>query len=483
MNLSRSRDGAIPCLVLTHGRDDIMQESLASIVDCDARLEIDVVHNPSATEEGTFLDAAKTYVSLGKIHSLTVFDENISNNAVLLYLIDNLDRYSADRVVISDGDIVAPPSLIEEQLSILDRHSQLLACGLRLDASAWHESLSIKKDLVERFNTPRFEEPDFVNTATGMWMTMFRGPELASILRTIVDNRLRLTDGHVKNLGAALFQKQWVATKDSIGRELNRERPDYYETKAVSTQGFTDHSPEPPGSNYATWNHDWVVPASRWQGDQHERVSFEPLPPALPRFRGPLDQDPVVDELSSGRLTYERGYLANHLMRASRPGLAFVVCNGQRLTGLPRLADRSALFISTQSEPGETITKLVDVDCGAVLIGHEAQECRSILTTMQRFVGAGTLLHGIVFRAEAVRHQIAAGDRTAFSHMPSILRRQATVLAGSECPGALEAEIESLVGRLWSDEALANWYDGRCQSLDLSASAKNPHFAYFRVKL
>lgn len=474
---------SIPCLVLTHGHDDINRESLTSIINCDPRLEIDVVHNPSGAESGSFISFARECVGRNDIRSFTLFDENISNNAVLLFLLENLERYKANRVVISDGDIVAPKSLVQEQLSVLDAHSNVLACGLRLDASAWDDSLSIKKDLVERFNTARFEEADYVNTATGMWMTMFRGPELVAILQTIRDNRLRLTDGQIKNLGAALFQKQWVATKRSLGRELNRERPDYYDTKAVSTRGFADHSPEPPGSNYATWNHDWVVPARRWHGGEQERVSFPQLPRALPRFRGTLEEDPVVKGLRSGQIRYDKGYLANHLMRATRPGLAFVTCEGQCLSGLPRLPDRSALFISPQPEPGETIASLTEVDCGPVLIAREAGECRSILTTIKRFLGPGASLHGMVFNAEAARRQFAEGIPPALAHIPAGLRTFAADFGQDSRIGGSEGTIEKLVERLWSDEALGSWLNTGSGSLNLKPSLKNPHLAHFRVTI
>lgn len=474
----------IPCLVLTHGRDDINQTSLSSLIECDARLDIDVVHNPSSAETGSFIDYARTCVAEGNIRSFTLFDQNISNNAFFLFLLENLDRYTADYVVLSDGDILAPKSAIDEQIAILDTYSDILACGLRLDASSWHDALDIKKDLVERFNTPRFEAKDYVNTATGMWLTMFRGPELVSIAQTLRDNRMRLTDANIKQLGAALFQKQWVATKNSIGRELNRERPDYYETKAVSTRCFADHSPEPAGSRYATWNHDWVVPATRWLGGEERRVSFPPLPPAVPRFRNSLDDDPVVRELLNGGLRCSHGYLANHLMAATKPGLAFVVGDRRCPTGITALTpDRSALFVSTVPEPGEKLAELVEVDLGAVLLSREADDCQSILTTLRRFLAPDSLLHGIVFSAEEVRRRSADGQPPQRGLLPPSLHSRAADLAeGRAMDGGRSDAIEQFLGRLWSDEAVIAWAKGH-GSLQLSKSVKNPDLAYVRLRL
>ena len=98
---------------------------------------------------------------------------------------------------------------------------------MRLDASRWDDSLPPKKESLLRFNSDRFETEDYVDSATGLWATMFRGRELFSIVDAMVANGIRFTDGNLKLFGSLMFQKHWVATKRSIGRELNRERVDY----------------------------------------------------------------------------------------------------------------------------------------------------------------------------------------------------------------------------------------------------------------
>ena len=168
------RAQSIPCLVLTHGRDDICEKSLASFIEGDTRFAIDIVHNPGAEENGSFLQAARNWVTAGRTRSLTVFDVNISNNAILLYLLANRDRYERDYVLLTDGDIVAPPGLVDEQVRIFQSHSHIFACGLRLDASRWDDSLPPKKESLLRFNSDRFETEDYVDSATGLWATMFR---------------------------------------------------------------------------------------------------------------------------------------------------------------------------------------------------------------------------------------------------------------------------------------------------------------------
>jgi hypothetical protein len=472
----------IPCLVLTHGRDDINRTSLLSIIDCDPRLDIDVVHNPSTAEDGSFIDFARKCVAAGTIRSFTLFEENISNNAFLLFLLGNKNRYDADFVIVSDGDILAPKTLVDEQLAIFEHHTEVLACGLRLDATVWDDSLVIKDDFVRRFNTSRYDEGDYLNTATGMWMTMFRGPELVSILEAIHDNGLRLTDANLKQLGAALFQKQWVATKSSVGRELNRERPDYHGTKAISTQHFAHHSPEPAGSKYATWNHNCVAPAVEWDRDGERPVNFAPLPEARPRFRGTIENDPVVSKLKSGQLHHSRGYLANHLLAATNPGLAFIISDGHCSTGLPHLGpERSALYISTSPEPGGLLAALEEVDLGPVLLTLEAGHCRSILSTTARFLGKGALLHGILFGADDVRHNSSLGNPPQASLLPPALRGSASELAGKRGTG--DGAIGEFVQQLWTDEALQDWLPQGASPPFFSKSVKNPNLSYFRVTL
>jgi hypothetical protein len=117
------------------------------------------------------------------------------------------------------------------------------------------------------------------------------------------------------------------------------------------------------------------------------------------------------------------------------------------------------------------------------LIAREAGECRSILTTIKRFLGPGASLHGMVFNAEAARRQFAEGIPPALAHIPAGLRTFAADFGQDSRIGGSEGTIEKLVERLWSDEALGRWLNTGSGSLNLKPSLKNPHLAHFRVTI
>jgi hypothetical protein len=99
-------------------------------------------------------------------------------------------------------------------------------------------------------------------------------------------------------------------------------------------------------------------------------------------------------------------------------------------------------------------------------------------------LGPGSRLHGILFSAEEVRRHSAEGQPPQASLLPPTLRELATTVAERRAIGdAADGAVEEFVDRLWSDEAVAAWINGGNGSLQLSKSVKNPHLAYFRVKL
>lgn len=482
--MNETADAAeFPCLVLTHGIDEILQRSVASIIECDARLSIDVLHNPSPAEDGTFIDFALAELRAGRIRSFTRFDENISNNSVLLYLLANRDRYSNGTVLISDGDILVPQGSIEEEAHILANHSDVFACGLRIDASRWSDSLPVKRNSIERFNTAKFEAADYVNSATGMWMTMFRGAELMAIVDVMQRNGVRFTDGNLKQFAAAMFQKSWVATKRSVGRELNRERHNYYATKADSTKNFGDFSPEPAGSRYATWNHDIVSPATEWLSGKERRIEFGQLPTALPRFRAKLEDDPVAGALVRGDLDHSRAYLINSTMKAAQPGLALVLTRDRCTSGLRVDDRRSLLFISEiEEEPGPTIRAMNEIDFAGVLVGRSVSQGRTVLGNVARFVSDETVMNGVVYIAEALRTQLCAGSLTFAAHLPLDAKDAATVLANSAKEGE-QGGIADFVGGLWTDEAFQQFASERGWNLSVTPRATNAYLANFEVRM
>jgi hypothetical protein len=257
----------------------------------------------------------------------------------------------------------------------------------------------------------------------------------------------------VKLFGALLFQKHWVATKRCIGRELNRERIDYYDRKAVSTGHFGDHSPEPRESNYATWNHNLTASATTWIGPEEARQDFAPLPPAVARFRGCLEDDPVVKQMASGAFARPSAYVVKSAIRVTRPGLALVLADSRSQSGIPELpGDRSVLFISPRAEPGPSVGRVRCIDAGLSLITRPLGESISVVGNIARLLGGGGTIRGLAFKAEAAREALRSGARLLAGYVPAAFRETAAELA--ESGEAAHAKLEAFLNGLWTDENL-----------------------------
>ena len=393
----------IPCLIVSHGLDSINQLSLRSIIDCDSRLEIDVVHNPSPDESGEFITFARRMVDDGAVRTLCIFDENISNNAVLVHLLKHREALSAaEFVILSDGDVLAPVGCVDEQISILRNHPDLLACGLRMDAERWTDDLSVKADLVERYNTDRYVHGDYVKSATGMWLVLFRSTQLFVILDAMVRNGIRLTDGNIKRMGHWLFRQHWVATKQHIGRELNRERPNYWDTKSRSTAKFHLHSPEPPTVRYAVWNHDLVTGAACFWKRTQTRVEFPPLLPAVSRDRHVLGNDPVIAGFADGHLKHRYGFLSKAVSSPIEPGLHFIANDSRAncYSSVPHLTGESSLFFlnALPLEGNEGLSALEWIETGVVLTQARPEFALCTIGNLFRFCKPDGYISGKLLR-------------------------------------------------------------------------------------
>ena len=228
------------------------------------------------------------------------------------------------------------------------KHTNVFACGLRVDASLWADELPVKMRLVERMNGDRFEREDYVATATGFWSALFRSHELLEAMRFLNSNGRRFNDGNLKFFGNKVLHKQWVATERTIGRELNREQPGHRDGQNVALAALSRLSPEADGDRYALWNHRKVSPYTISSSSGTVRIEPHALSPSVRRHRGVLASDVVFGCLSRGELEFDTGYFVKRIPNPqSPPGLYLVWQDkGVAESGYPRFtADKALVFV------------------------------------------------------------------------------------------------------------------------------------------
>lgn len=384
----------IPCLVMSHGLDSINIESLRSIMTCDARLQVDVIHNPWPHEEGAFNSLCLGAMREGRINSYTSLDRNISNNAIHMALTRTRERYLAARyMIVTDCDVVAPAGLVSEQVGILERRLELFAVGLRVDPSAWPDSNPAKGVLERRFGAPSNLRDDHIVCGTGMWMVMFRTSELYQVFDLANANRLRFVDANLKRLASLALGKEWAATRRSVGRELNRESGDYEWRRSISMSAFGAYSPEPAGDKYAAWNHNLTSGGHVHLGSGSSRVEPVELVEALPRFRGSLEEDRLLRIIMAGG--QHLSVTASQSFQPDQPGLQIILDQGspvQSLTGLP--GGRMVLHLGPIDAVGRQFPILNRVDVGSLMNHAESRFIKAWLGALVRLLTDGGVITG-----------------------------------------------------------------------------------------
>jgi hypothetical protein len=168
-----------------------------------ARRPFDVfaIENPSR-HSGPARELIRQAIAAGDVAGAYFPERNAVFNSMLCALHDDLfairDNY--DYIVLSDGDIEAPESFIDEQIELLGQYPNIASVALRLDITSWRPEAKAFDAAVQYAAAVLKAERDgrpYVEYGSGLWMRMFRAHELYAALGCFVRNGIRFRDSQI----------------------------------------------------------------------------------------------------------------------------------------------------------------------------------------------------------------------------------------------------------------------------------------------
>ncbi|QDU92539.1 glycosyltransferase family A protein [Lignipirellula cremea] len=242
----------IPCVVIVFFDEDTVRQALDALVRLSHRLEIHVVENWSPQTATAIRPYVESLLREGKIHAYYLFEENISNNALLTVLEHGHVPLDRDYILITDGDLVPDSDdWLEEELAVLQAHPEVFACGIRLDLA----NMPLKTFPDMQFSWSPVDRGDYLEALTGGHHLLLRGPDFQAFMNYRRRKNLRFVDS-VMHQYAARQRRRWAATRDSSAVHLtwdmyaDLEHP-YTKLKVATYQ------------NGACWDHSMVCPYER----------------------------------------------------------------------------------------------------------------------------------------------------------------------------------------------------------------------------
>ncbi len=219
MLLRKKPKERVLCYVLVFDQIEIIEKSLRFLTKFSDWLEIVIIENPSANTNH-IKNLVENYGKKGYISRYYLFSENITGNAYDTIVNLELTKISKRKyVILTDGDLISKDnSWLTEELSILEKNSDVFACGISLDMKnlpilAFPESTNwIPPDM--RSNKYYYE------AYTGGHLLILRGGEFADFIKWKNLNNLSLVDSEMHRYCYDVIGKKWARTKKSKALHL-----------------------------------------------------------------------------------------------------------------------------------------------------------------------------------------------------------------------------------------------------------------------
>lgn len=232
----------IPCYVLIFDQVEIIKKSLDFLANYTDKLELVIIENPSPNTP-EIQKMVRTYGETGVIKRYYLFDENITSTAFDIVTLSELALIKKSPfVLITDGDITSTnEGWLDEELRILERNSNVFACGISLDKTnlpteAFPEA--------EHWIPPDIREhTDFYEVFTGLHLLLLSGTNLAGFLAWKQANSLNFVDANMHQYSHNVLQKKWSRTKISEAYHLTWDLyhdPEHPYTKLKTSKSHQD---------------------------------------------------------------------------------------------------------------------------------------------------------------------------------------------------------------------------------------------------
>lgn len=246
MLLGKSRSSKILCYVLIFDQHAIIKKSLDFLVKYADRLDLVVIENPSL-ETPLISKMIEEYGRQGLIKRYYQFDQNITGMAYDLVITKEIRSIKkTPLVLITDGDLTCQTkSWLDEEINILDKHSDVFACGVSLEMSnlplrAFPEAKGWIPADIETYE-------DFHEACTGGHLLLMRGKGLFGFMRWKQKNKIHFLDSNMHRYCYQELHKKWARTKHSkayhLTWDLYQDKNHPY-TKLKSDKSFDE-----------TWRH------------------------------------------------------------------------------------------------------------------------------------------------------------------------------------------------------------------------------------
>ncbi len=207
------------CYVLVFDQIDIIKKSLDFLSQQADELDIVVIENPSKNTP-----QIKQFVDeLGAKHLIKryyLFDKNITGFAFSIVFNNELKLIKKSRfVLLTDGDLtVENKRWLNEEISILKSHKDVLACGVSLNMSnlpvnAFPEAKNWIPDDIN-------QQSDYIEALTGAHLLLFRGRQLSTFMSWWNGTDKAFVDGIFHNYCYDIAHKKWARTKTATAYHL-----------------------------------------------------------------------------------------------------------------------------------------------------------------------------------------------------------------------------------------------------------------------
>jgi hypothetical protein len=275
----------IPCVVLIYDNLEIIKRSISSLQRYYDYLDIHIIENPSKYTPNYSKPAMLSLLHDGIIKSYSLFEDNITNNAIESFLtVDPCKVWDSDKIMITDGDVVADGDWLEKQIYILDKYKDVFCCSVEMSLEGWSEGLK------QRFGKEKNKTEDYLERSSGIWLCLFRTDELKKAFEIFQDNRFRFRDGPLMRFVTEYWRKKWVVARGPMARELTRSgysNPGYYEEKHEKIQYH--------GTIVDFWNHNDFSDFTVYTKQDILNIPAVKLPSTRPEIET-LNQDWLIND-------------------------------------------------------------------------------------------------------------------------------------------------------------------------------------------